>query len=221
MPDEKQVRMTLQDCLTYQEKLSGLLKQLISENRCLNLEEKKRFKELLYKALLSQGMTLPIYFVKDRGWFIFESVQTSISQQSTDRQITVSLNPPELGKVLIRFQQQEAELTGLMEVNKAQTRFEIEQALPQIIRNLADCGIQIKRLEVTLSNEQQTGQGTLGNQSLQSDGTQQQYSANPGTAENDTDINESNEWLARNNSYENLSELQEALITDGSINLLI
>lgn len=157
----------------------------------------------------------------DIGKQILESVQRSISQQETNRQITVRLNPPELGKVLIRFQQQDTEITGLMEVNKAQTRFEIEQALPQIIRNLADCGIQIRRLDVTLSNEQQPGQGTLGNQSLQSGTAQQQYSDNPGTSGNDTDIHESNEWLLNNNSYENLSELQGVLNTDGSINLLI
>jgi len=157
----------------------------------------------------------------DIGKQILESVQRSISQQGVDRQITVRLNPPELGKVLIKFQQHNSELTGLMEVSKTQTRFEIEQTLPQIIRNLADSGIHIKRLEVTLSNEQQPGQGTSGNQSLQNGGSQQQYSGNPGTSGNDMDVQEGNEWLASNNSYEGLSELQETLITDSSINLLI
>ena len=157
----------------------------------------------------------------DIGKQILESVQKSISQQGTDRQITVRLNPPELGKVLISFQQRNAELTGFMEVNKTQTRFEIEQALPQLIRNLADCGIQIKRLEVVLSNEQQSGQGALGNQSLHNGPEQQQYPANPGTSENDTDVHKSNQWLISNNSYENPSELEGAIITDGSINLLI
>jgi len=157
----------------------------------------------------------------DIGKQILESVQKSISQQDNDHQITVRLNPPELGKVLIRFQQQDAEIIGHMEVNKPQTRLEIEQALPQIIRNLADCGIQIKRIEVILSNEQQSGQGSLGNQSLQSGGDQQHYSRNPGTAGNNTDVYESNEWFTGNNSYENLFELQRALVTDNSINLLI
>jgi flagellar hook-length control protein FliK len=157
----------------------------------------------------------------DIGKQILESVQRSISQQDVDRQITVRLNPPELGKVFIKFQQHNNELTGIMEVSKSQTRFEIEQTLPQIIRNLADSGIQIRRLEVTLSNEQPSGQGALGNQSLQSGGSHQQYSGNSGTSGNDLDIYESNEWLAGNNSYDNLSELQEALIADGSINLLI
>ena len=158
----------------------------------------------------------------DIGRQILESVQSSMSRQGTEQQITVRLNPPELGKVLIRFQQQDKELTGLMEVNKTQTRLEIEQALPQIIRNLADCGIHIKRFEVMLSNEQQPGQGALGNQSLQNGGTQQQYSANQDTSGNDSAfLNQHNEWLSGNNSYENLSELQETFITDGTINLLV
>jgi len=157
----------------------------------------------------------------DIGKQILESVQRSVSQQGVERQITVRLNPPELGKVLIKFQQQNSELTGLMEVSKTQTRFEIEQTLPQIIRNLADSGINIKRLEVMLSNEQQPGQGTSGNQSLQNGGSQQQYSGNPGTSGNDMDVHQSNEWLTSNNSYEDLSELQGTLITDSSINLLI
>ncbi len=167
------------------------------------------------------GQTSSSNVSADIGKQILESIHSSISQQGAERQITVRLNPPELGKVFIKFQQQDTELTGLMEVSKTQTRFEIEQTLPQIIRNLADSGIQIKRLEVMLSNEEQPGQGTLGNQSLQSGGAQQQNSANPGTPENDQNINESNEWLASNNSHENLSELQELLITDGSINMLV
>jgi len=157
----------------------------------------------------------------DIGKQILESIHKSLSQQGADRQITVRLNPPELGKVFIKFQQQGTELTGQLEVGKTQTRFEIEQALPQIIRNLADCGINISRLNVTLSNDQQPGQNAFGNQSLQSGGTQQQYSANQGTPGNDPDADQSNEWWASNNGYENISELQGALITDGSINLLI
>jgi len=167
------------------------------------------------------GQTSSSNISADIGKQILESIHSSISQQGAERQITIRLNPPELGKVFIRFRQQDAELTGLMEVSKAQTRIEIEQTLPQIIRNLADSGIQIKRLEVMLSNEEQSGQGTPGNQSTQSSGTHQQNSANPGTPGNNPDADESNEWLASNNSYENLYELQEGFITDSSINLLI
>jgi len=155
------------------------------------------------------------------GKQVLESVQKSVSQQGIDRQITIRLNPPELGKVVIKFQQHDSELTGLMEVSKNQTRVQIEQTLPQIMRNLADSGIQIKRLDVMLSNEEPSGHGTSLNQSLHNGGAQQQNSSHSGTPQNNQNYNQGYDWFAGNNSYHNLSEWQEAFVTDGSINMLI
>ena len=157
----------------------------------------------------------------DIGKQILESIHNSLSQQSGDRQITVRLNPPELGKVFIKFHEQEAQITGLLEVSRTQTRADIEQALPQIIRNLQDCGIQIKRLEVVLSNGEQSDQQALRDQSLNTGADQQQDSANPGSWGSDLDTSGIYEWLTDSNSYLNLSGLQESLITDGSINMLV
>ena len=56
---------------------------------------------------------------------------------------------------------------------------------------------------------------------MQSGGAHQQNSANHGMPGYIPDADESNEWLASNNSYENLYEFQEGFITDGSINMLI
>jgi len=173
------------------------------------------------KATNLTGQTSPNDVSADIGKQILESIHKSFSQQGENRQITVRLNPPELGKVLIKFQERDAQLTGLLEVSKTQTRLEIEQALPQIIRNLTNSGIQIKRLEVVLSNEEQSEQGAFKDQSLQNGSSQQQGSTNPGSPENNIDTSQSNEWLTNNNDYQNNSELQEALITDGSINLLM
>ena len=90
---------------------------------------------------------------------IKEQVQESISStlKQGDNQITIHLNPPELGRVSIKFQEQDGQLTGLLEVDKAQTRYEIEHSLPEIIRNLTDSGVQIRRVEVVL-NEQSNQQ---------------------------------------------------------------
>jgi hypothetical protein len=71
----KQIRLTLEDTLFYQNEMRELLKILISENRPLSFKEKQSFFEMLPKALLSQGAVEPVYFVKDKGWFIFSSVQ--------------------------------------------------------------------------------------------------------------------------------------------------
>ncbi|MHC4694300.1 MAG: flagellar hook-length control protein FliK [Planctomycetota bacterium] len=84
---------------------------------------------------------------------ILGSIQGPSSQQPGTQQITIRLNPPELGKVFIKFEEQENQIIGLLEVSKAQTRYEVEQTLPQIIQNLADSGIQVKRLEVALTDQ--------------------------------------------------------------------
>jgi hypothetical protein len=94
---------------------------------------------------------------------IFQSVQTSIQQGQ--REITVHLNPPDLGRVSIKFSEQGKELTGLLEVTNSQTRAEIRQAIPEIIRSLEASGISIKRLDVMLSDL--SGKSDLSRQSAQ------------------------------------------------------
>lgn len=158
------------------------------------------------------------------GKQIQESVHSSFSQEGQNQQITIQLNPPELGKVLIKFQEQDNQITGLLEVSKTQTRIEIEQAIPQIIRGLQDSGIQIKRLDVVLSQGEQPNQGALRDSAsggLQNGWAQQQYPTDSYMGRNNLDTGEINEWLTNNNSNQNISELQEALTTDGSINMLI
>jgi flagellar hook-length control protein FliK len=155
------------------------------------------------------------------GKQILESIHSSFSQEGRNQQITVQLNPPELGKVLIKFQEQDNQITGLLEVSKTQTRIEIEQAIPQIVRSLQDSGIQIKRLDVVLSEGEQQEQGTLREQTLQNGWAQQRDSADSYTGGNNPDTGEINEWLINNKSYQNISELQESFTSNGSINMLI
>lgn len=151
---------------------------------------------------------------------ITEQIQGSIhsSLRQGDQQISIRLNPPELGKVIIEFKQQEQEITGLLQVSKTQTKYEVEQALPQIIQNLADCGIEIKRLEVMLSDGQQSEQQALKDQLLQDGWAQQQDPANSGQEANNTPANQR---LTNENSYAGLNELQEVFVTNNSINILI
>ncbi len=78
-----------------------------------------------------------------------ESINSSIAQGK--REIQIRLNPPELGKVSIKLNENSNQLSGMLEVDRAQTRYEIERALPEIIRNMNQAGVQIKRIEVVLS----------------------------------------------------------------------
>lgn len=155
----------------------------------------------------------------DPGQQIQESIQSSLNQGQ--RQITVQLNPPELGKVSITFQENEGpsgQLTALLEVSRAETRSQIQSALPEMIRNLADSGINIKRFEVVLTDQPE--QQALKEQSsllTQDNWNSRQGSANSGSTENDS----SNQWMTETfiNSQKEFGE-QQMQITDKSINVL-
>jgi flagellar hook-length control protein FliK len=82
---------------------------------------------------------------------VSQQMATSIegSLRQADMHLTIHLNPPELGRVFVRFQQEQDQITILLEVSKPQTRREIDLALPQIMRSLQDAGVQVRRLEVS------------------------------------------------------------------------
>jgi hypothetical protein len=162
------------------------------------------------------------YLSSGVGEQIQESVRASLSQG--DQQITIRLNPPELGKVFIKFQEQDGSITGILEVSKQQTRYEVEQALPEVIRNLADSGIGIRRLEVVMTNTEQSQQQENKEHSLtsgQNGWFGQNSSPDSDTQPKNSDTNETNQWLT--NTYENtgFTESPYMLVTDESINMLV
>lgn len=154
------------------------------------------------------------------GKQILESIHHSLTQQGADKQISVRLNPPELGEVLIKFQEQQTQITGLLEVSKAQTRVEIEQALPQIIRNLADSGIEIKRLDVVLTGGSQSQQEALKDNSMFGEHQQQNW-ANPEHPSYVNNFGMPDDRLTYNINYPDGSGLQDVYIADNSINILL
>jgi hypothetical protein len=99
----KQVRLTLEDTIRYQDELRGLLKNLINESRPLTYSEKTRFFQILPKALMSQGTVEPVYFVYDKGWFIFSSVQ-NLAHRLADlhsENISLKTSRPEMVEITI------------------------------------------------------------------------------------------------------------------------
>lgn len=147
---------------------------------------------------------------------IQESIQTSLRPGSQN--VVIRLNPPELGKVAIKFSEQADGITGLLQVDKPQTRYQIQQELPELIQNLQNSGIAIKRLEVVLTNSQE--QYTSKDQSStagQNSFSGQQSSPNPESQRNNTTYNER---LMNVDNGTEFSELQTQL-TDNSINMLV
>jgi len=146
---------------------------------------------------------------------IQESINSSIRQGS--QQIIIRLNPPELGKVAIKFTEQGNDIMGLLQVDKPQTRDQIQQALPEIIQNLQNSGITIKKLEVVLTNQQE--EYTPKEQSStagQGDFSGQQNSTNPDLQRNNAAYNQ---WQENVVSVKEFTGSQMHF-TDNSINML-
>jgi len=84
--------------------------------------------------------------VQEVGEQILGSVQASLARG--DKQIMIRLDPPELGSVVVRFEERGDQVSGVLEVNQDETRRDVEQALPQVLRSLQEAGVQVRRLEV-------------------------------------------------------------------------
>ena len=167
---------------------------------------------------LKTGQDNEIYTPKDVGGQVQESIRNSIKDGVNE--ITIRLNPPELGKVEIKFEQQDNQITGLLEVSKAETRVEIQQALPEIIRNIQDSGIQLRRLEVVMSDSSQTEQQTNQDSGLTA-GQNGSSGQNGSTGQENQDNSGFYEWLNDSNAYTSINDSKEMLVADTSINLLI
>jgi flagellar hook-length control protein FliK len=145
---------------------------------------------------------------------VLEYIRSSL--RPGDQQITIRLNPPELGKVLINIQERQEQITGLLEVSKLQTRYELEQALPQIIRTLNDAGVQVKRLEVVLDDQAQQQNLRDQSQSLHDGLLQEQKFAQGGRNYDEP----ADEWLTDDTGQPDVYQPQ-SYVTEDSIDMLL
>jgi flagellar hook-length control protein FliK len=89
--------------------------------------------------------------VQSVGEQILDSVRASMT--NGDRQVSIRLLPPELGTVVVRFQERGDQLTGVVEVANGDTRREVERAMPQVVRSLQEAGVQVRRVEVVTADQ--------------------------------------------------------------------
>ena len=188
-------------------------------------------------ALISKASDNASVPMKDTGTGIKEQVQDFISRSlsgpSGSQRLTIRLNPPELGRIAIKFREHAGQITGVLEVNKAQTRSEIENALPEIIRNLTDSGVQLKRLEVVLTDQSQPRQDGFKDQSIPTDRDGQQghagrqgFSADRQDSNNPGSQGDNPGWFGSGvrlfNSDNHFGSTQPHMqFTDNSINILV
>ena len=80
---------------------------------------------------------------------------SSISVSGAQQRIKLTLTPENLGTIRITFNQTEGEIVGILEVQKNQTRRQVEQALPQLISAMQNSGVQVRKIEVVQWNTNQ------------------------------------------------------------------
>lgn len=77
--------------------------------------------------------------------------------------VRMMLAPEELGAIRITFRQVDSEVVGLLEVQKNETRKEIERSVTQLTAAMETAGVHVRRIEVVGWNTQ-TGQNPRGEQ---------------------------------------------------------
>lgn len=99
----------------------------------------------------------------------FNSMKTDISRQVSEsietavkdgiQRVKVNLNPPELGKIVIKLEHNAGQLSGKLEVSSPQTKVEIEKALAQVVQELKNSGITISKPNIVLTDNNSSGNG--------------------------------------------------------------
>ncbi len=119
-----------------------------------------------HRAEMSQGWgrgALPAS-VTDQ---VTEAFRASAADQG--RQIVIRLNPPELGKVRITLNASGRDVHGVVAVDNSRTLLELQREAPMLLERLSDAGIQLRRMEMALTDHQDEGE-TASDSHLSSDG---------------------------------------------------
>lgn len=142
-----------------------------------------------------------------------ENIETSVN--NGQNQITIKLNPPELGRVDIQLVEKNGEITGLMKIESIETKYAVQQQMPQILRNLEQAGINIKKMDIDLSNgSDQQNANTQSSDNLFANLHQNTYSQNQyNEFEPEASFEEPDITFSPQNQY--------GTITNRSVNMLV
>ena len=114
-------------------------------------------------------------FVEDLGQLqrapVMDQVADSLGQNAlrVGQQITIRLNPPELGAVRLTLEADGKDLRGVLEVENPRALGELQREAPSLMNRLAEIGVQVRRLDIGLNerswgdSSQSTPQGNTGN----------------------------------------------------------
>jgi flagellar hook-length control protein FliK len=94
--------------------------------------------------------------LSDAGQQVAESIRATGGQSG--RQVTVHLNPPELGRVRIVLESEGDAVRGTVRVDVPETLTKLQHEAGPLMQRLQADGIDLRRLDVTLNQEQAGGQ---------------------------------------------------------------
>lgn len=95
---------------------------------------------------------------------VVDQVTTAIRFQATPdmQQITVRLNPAELGRVTIDIRSDAEGIRGVVQVENTRTLADLQREAPQLIERLQEAGIRVKDLEFQMNDPGRDGQQAPG-----------------------------------------------------------
>ena len=80
----------------------------------------------------------------------------------TGRQIVVRLNPPELGRVRLTLHADGSDVRGVLKVESPETFAELQREAGALVQRLAESGVQLRRLDVDLTDNGSQGSDSGG-----------------------------------------------------------
>ena len=132
-------------------------------------------------------------------------------QAGRNSRIEVRLSPPELGKVVISIRKQGNTIEGVLAVEKPETRRALEDAAAQVVRNLADSGVNVRRIQVVQTGHETGARADAHEQPGAQPGNQAQHEGrSSGSASYD---------IPANDPQEDVVAAAQA-VEDGALNLL-
>ena len=69
------------------------------------------------------------------------------------QEIVIRLNPPELGRVRVILRVEGNEVRGILDVENSRTLSQLQREVPNIMSRLADAGIEMKRMDLSLNED--------------------------------------------------------------------
>ncbi len=157
------------------------------------------------------------------GAKVADQITTHIQANRTTlgEEMVIRLDPPELGRIRIQIRSMNGELTGVIRADNRQTLVELQRESSSLMQRLNDAGVQIKTLDMGMSDMSQQGRNEQSFSQAQNTYSmfQQNQGGGRGYGYQHGGANETNENYQNDSQAHNAQN--EQLITDSAVNVML